>query len=475
MAESTDSIDEISFESEAEPKFVLDSEFSSSSNTESLENEFSFDSSEEEDVDDIPADESSSIEELSFNIPTEELTEADAEISLDDELATATEARANSPEQELSFNELSAVEPSLSIDEFTFESELPVDAETELSQELSLDNADEQNSELTEPNFDTMSADGSMFEEVSDEFSLDSDDELSFEAMPIPESFDPLEELSFETEYQAESDSQLDREMSSELDSSEDFDPESFSETATETNDFMGQFIDEDLFIADRESDVASADAIDTATEDEFVAGSNSSDLDLSFDPSTEMVDSSSELDFESFSFEDSTDNEPVSDDFDVFIEPDSQDKAIASEPDEFMKELVDENKSVLEELNLGLDEFAIDDPIQSTDETTSTDLKLGEPSAESNFDLVSDDDSAFDALMGAFDNENSSSAENFELQFEDEENLNEQDSLDAVDKKLDELTEISNDSLGELNDLLSSIQDDTVEPQKLDEAHQDK
>jgi len=54
--------------------------------------------------------------------------------------------------------------------------------------------------------------------------------------------------------------------------------------------------------------------------------------------------------------------------------------------------------------------------------------------------------------------------------------NLDELSSLNSVDEKLDELTKISDESLGELNDLLTSVQEDELEEeQKLDEIFQDK
>ena len=55
-------------------------------------------------------------------------------------------------------------------------------------------------------------------------------------------------------------------------------------------------------------------------------------------------------------------------------------------------------------------------------------------------------------------------------------EDLDELSSLNSVDEKLDELTKISDESLGELNDLLTSVQEDELEEeQKLDEIFQDK
>ena len=122
------------------------------------------------------------------------------------------------------------------------------------------------------------------------------------------------------------------------------------------------------------------------------------------------------------------------------------------------MNELVDDNESAIDNLDL------------ESAENESTE--------EFSFDNTDNDDSAFDDLMEAFGDDNSatdnSNSDSFELEFEDEES-SELNSLDAVDKKLDELTEISDDSLGELNDLLGSIQDDPSAEQELNEVHQDK
>jgi hypothetical protein len=66
-----------------------------------------------------------------------------------------------------------------------------------------------------------------------------------------------------------------------------------------------------------------------------------------------------------------------------------------------------------------------------------------------------------------------------FDLKFDDDDDDHgwaELASLDAIDQKLDELTELSDDSLGELNDLLASVQDDpATKEEELNQVHQDK
>jgi hypothetical protein len=105
----------------------------------------------------------------------------------------------------------------------------------------------------------------------------------------------------------------------------------------------------------------------------------------------------------------------------------------------------------------------------------------------EFSFEETATDDDDFNELMGSFSDDSESSEEEevnsdsdvFDLKFEDDDDDHgwaELASLDAIDQKLDELTELSDDSLGELNDLLASVQDDTVvKEEELNEVHQDK
>jgi hypothetical protein len=178
------------------------------------------------------------------------------------------------------------------------------------------------------------------------------------------------------------------------------------------------------------------------------------------------------------------------------------EEEAISSEPDQFMQELVDDNELALNELTFeseneelaiadDSDEFmaVFDDaeefsPEFSFDEVSSDDSSSEE--LEFSFEETATDDDDFNELMGSFsdDSESPEEEENtdsdvFDLKFEDDDDDHgwaELASLDAIDQKLDELTELSDDSLGELNDLLASVQDDTVvKEEKLNEVHQDK
>ena len=61
------------------------------------------------------------------------------------------------------------------------------------------------------------------------------------------------------------------------------------------------------------------------------------------------------------------------------------------------------------------------------------------------------------------------------DLQFEDaDEDLDELATLDAIDQKLDELTQVSDESLGELNELLDSVQQNELEEEQLNKIYQD-
>ncbi len=132
------------------------------------------------------------------------------------------------------------------------------------------------------------------------------------------------------------------------------------------------------------------------------------------------------------------------------------------SESEEFEKVFGFEEISTVESQSDGFIEDSNHD-YQSTEE-----FSLEEASAT---------DSEFNDLMEIFvEDESNSDSATSDFQLEDAgEDLDELSSLDSVDQKLDELTKMSDESLGELNDLLDSVQENELEEElKFDEMFQD-
>ncbi|NJR44445.1 MAG: hypothetical protein HC775_00670 [Hyellaceae cyanobacterium CSU_1_1] len=135
------------------------------------------------------------------------------------------------------------------------------------------------------------------------------------------------------------------------------------------------------------------------------------------------------------------------------------------------MQELVDDNELALNELTFESEQDLGISEESDSDEFMAAFNNADESSQELSFEEASAEESDFDELMGAFSHESQSSTDK----------LNNADSdvfdvINAIDKKLDELTEISDDSLGELNDLLGSIQDNfSQKEEELKEINRDK
>ena len=374
-------------------------------------------------------------------LPIQELAMEDNstdEFDFDDDSAIASESESESSMEELIMEDDSS-------DEFNFGEELATSTETE---ELNFDNdsaiasESESESSMEELVMEDDSTDEFNFGEElatlteTEESSFGNDLAVESESVESPESnLDSVDELSFEAMPMAESKSQ---------------------------DDFMGEFVDED-----KSSEEFS---LEETSEEDSVVGDIVESL---------MVED--ELSFNEPGLEESS----VTDD-NIFGDLDLDSKS--DESNEFIKELLEHNESAPNELSFESDMVTTSDSESdelsfedfSAPEATSDDLFESLPDNESevefNLEETSEEDSNFDDLMSVFaEDDSDDNLDGFDLKFEDED-LDTINSLDAVDKKLDELSEISEDSLGELNDLLSSIQnDDPAEEKKADEVHQEQ
>jgi hypothetical protein len=350
-----------------------------------------------------------------------EYQESPVEFSFDEQSEIATELESD---EEFSFDDEQS-EMNCESEEMSFEAmSMPIantDSESEMSFESEEMDFETMSMSMADTNFDDLKAE-SAAEQFSSEFSFDEQSAIAFETF---ETDDSINEFSFNEQ----------------------------SEISSESDEFMGEFIDED----------------DAAKE-------------ISLDSISPMSSEPNEFSFEATNYT----AENVLEDLGL-----NEEAAIADEPDEFMQELVDDNEQALNELTFEpefeseMEDLAIADNSES-DEFMAAFNDADESSQESSFEETSTDDSDFNKLMGAFSDDNQSSDEVlnvdsdvFDLEFEDDEDdygVDELDSLDIIDKKLDELTEISDDSLGELNDLLGSIQDNTSSKQEeFNEVNRDK
>ena len=286
-------------------------------------------------------------------------------------------------------------------------------------------------------------------------------------------------------------------------DASDEFSFDEPSEISVEADGFMGQFIDEDKSSEEIISEISSeSDEFDfeamsapelsneseVAAEFEELWITNESEKELNFDSSDEIANNSNEVNFEEFDFKETSITNASSDNIldDLGLD---EEFAIADEPEpnEFMNELVDDNEPALNELILesNQENIAIADDSEPDEFILSFDND-NESAEQLNDDTISKNDSDLGELMGVFaddsqfsEDQSNASSDTFDLNFEGEDDSLDEldfDSLDAVDQKLDELTEISDDSLGELNDLLGSIQENnSTEDQKSQEVYQDQ
>ena len=149
-------------------------------------------------------------------------------------------------------------------------------------------------------------------------------------------------------------------------------------------------------------------------------------------------------------------DSESESDEFSL-----DDDRAIANETDwknisdnhiesqNFLEELVDDNQSSLEEFNWE------EDIAESESDETIEQLNSNGTNIE-------------------FEEEITSNSESFIFD-ETDNQFNEIDSLEGVDRKLDEITKISDESLGEISELLDSVEKQELEEDpELNRIHQE-
>ena len=311
--------------------------------------------------------------------------------------------------------------------------------------------------------------------ESLDEFNSDRSEQINSDSDEPQE----LEEFSFETMPVVEGDSsfQLD------LDSASD-------------DEFMDRFIDEESSSNEPQVNVISE-------SNEFDFGSELAD-ELIFDDSAEVISQPNESSLEELDFEETLEVQSSTENFSEELNFDDM-SISAPQTDDFRKELALGDQMALNELTFELnsEESAIsaDEAISASSDADEFMMAFeSDLAAESDshepvenidaqnksfeelvFDETSVNNSNFNDLMGAFADEDTSSPDESDPDFDsmelgwEQDELAELNSLDVVDKKLDELTEISDDSLGELNDLLGSIKDNSDSEQKYDEVRQDQ
>ncbi|NJK58132.1 MAG: hypothetical protein HC939_20180, partial [Pleurocapsa sp. SU_5_0] len=368
-----------------------------------------------------------------------------------------------------------------------------------------------------------------MEDESSSEFSFDDEssisaesEEMDFEAMPVADAdFDESNsEFSFDdssaiaTEDKSSSEFSFDDESSISSES-EEMDFEAMPVADADFDDLMGELVVDDQFSSEFNFDDQSAIATELESNEQEPMEDARSSVKFSFDDESNMSSESNDIDFEAmlmedarssveFSFEDSSaiasnaeelmgqfvdeDDSPEEINLDNISEMNSESDELsfnlldgseslnaeglnASEPNEFMQELVDDNELALNELTFESEQDLGISEESDSDEFMAAFNNADESSQELSFEEASAEESDFDELMGAFSHESQSSTDK----------LNNADSdvfdvINAIDKKLDELTEISDDSLGELNDLLGSIQDNfSQKEEELKEINRDK
>ncbi|MEM8723624.1 MAG: hypothetical protein AAGE84_30820, partial [Cyanobacteria bacterium P01_G01_bin.39] len=160
---------------------------------------------------------------------------------------------------------------------------------------------------------------------------------------------------------------------------------------------------------------------------------------------------------------------------------------------EEFMGEFIDESESESEELSLdSISQISSESESSLEFEAAiaqdSTDEFISEIEGEAELEVLSfeetttSDGEEFENLMEGFAEDNQLIVDEStidspisDLQFEDvDEDLDELSTLDAIDQKLDELTQVSDESLGELNELLDSVQQNELEEEQLNKIAQD-
>ncbi|MEM9509233.1 MAG: hypothetical protein AAGA16_16365, partial [Cyanobacteria bacterium P01_E01_bin.35] len=258
----------------------------------------------------------------------------------------------------------------------------------------------------------------------------------------IQENIEPESELTLEQDHDVE-----------EFGLTSDHDELSLEEetiNSSETDEFIVEFIDESEPGAELSLDSIS-DIHSESEEFSFGTEESIAEIQENIEPESELTLEQDD-DVEEFGL--------TSDHGELSLE---EETINSSETDEFMVEFIDESEPGAE---LSLDNIS----------------EIHSESEEFSFEETSSNDEEFENLMGAFaedsqliDNELGVDSQVSDLQFEDvEPESDELSSLDAIDKKLDELTQISDESLGELNELLDSVQQNELEEKQLDEIYQD-
>ncbi|MEL6493648.1 MAG: hypothetical protein AAFQ41_00825 [Cyanobacteria bacterium J06623_7] len=486
-----------------------------------LDNEFELESTEETEN---PVEEfsmgldSTSDDELSFAEEPAGTDEMDlAEMSFED--MSMEEDSASEPIEELSMDltsddDLSFSEEPSSNADLTSESGLDLDNEFELKSTEETENPVEEFSMGLDSTSDdelSFSEEPAGNDDLTSESEFNSDNEFEFELESTKETENPIEEFSMGLDSTLDDDLSFPEEAAGtdDMDSAKmSFGDMSMDEvdnpleklsmgSSSSDDEFIGQFIDEENSSAELQLDsVNESNELDL--ESMLVVEAENSHEDSDVDNILGVTSKVEEFQLEDKSSVDSSIDSALA-------ELNFEEQPAANEAEEFMKELVGDNEMALDELDSESDadadefmvafeeaatpseELSLEAPLVM-EEYTSEDFVdsfngESESSEELIFDETSTNDSNFDDLMEAFAPEDTSSTEApevdadlLDLKFEDEADFKDLDSLDLVDKKLDELTEISDESLGELNDLLSSVQDNSfVSEQELDEVHQDK
>ena len=420
-----------------------------------------------------------SIQELSIDSESEwDKTVVETDNSLE-------ELNADSASDDLNFSD--EFEPTRleSLDEFTSDRSEPINSDSD--------------DESDAFNFESMPV-----AEEDNSFQLDgdsaSDDELNFSDEFEPTRLESLDEFNSDRSEQINSDSDEPQELEEfsfetmpvvEGDSSFQLDLDSASD-----DEFMDRFIDEESSSNEPQVNVISE-------SNEFDFGSELAD-ELIFDDSAEVISQPNESSLEELDFEETLEVQSSTENFSEELNFDDM-SISAPQTDDFRKELALGDQMALNELTFELnsEESAIsaDEAISASSDADEFMMAFeSDLAAESDshepvenidaqnksfeelvFDETSVNNSNFNDLMGAFADEDTSSPDESDPDFDsmelgwEQDELAELNSLDVVDKKLDELTEISDDSLGELNDLLGSIKDNSDSEQKYDEVRQDQ
>ncbi len=464
----------------------------------------------EEEIEDIPENTSANLNPFANSADLTESSQSEevADLEIVNKLIGTfepTELNTSEDSDEL-FMEESDLEESESPAEFSFDDSPAISTESEFS----FEDESPMSAESEGMDFEAMPMADAESEESIEELAMEDESPAEF-------SFDDAPAIATESEFSFDDESP----MSSESES-EDMDFEAMPVADADFDDLMGELVVDDQFSSefnfDDQSDDQSAIATELESNEQEPMEDEQSSMEFSFDDESNMSSESNDIDFEAmlmvddestessveFSFEDSSAIASNAEEFmGQFVDEDDSSEEInldnisemnsesdefslnisdgsealnaevlnTSEPNEFMQELVDDNELALNELTFESEQDLAISEDSYSDEFMAAFNNADESFQELSFEEASTEESDFDELMGAFSDESQSSTDQ----------LNNADSdvfdvINAIDKKLDELTEISDDSLGELNDLLGSIQDNfSQKEEELKEINRDK